>query len=237
MSGRKPYIDTSTMETEAGRKLAGRINRNVETSDTQLDRLSQVLNEYYFYLHDFQLNLTDAAIVWAYAALASHDRRKECESNLHAPSDIMYTSTADGEKTLSESDRQQLVVAATAVQQHLEPGIGDILRESAQKLTTYKESNPLRITVGSLHLVRTLYLEHAAPRLLSNLTDYCITMCMVLEAYTLGIVSKTIIAEAMHDVIKTSQEISKSVHAAIDSGNLIVQDGVIVNPNNDPDAE
>lgn len=37
-----PYMDPSTMKTEAGRKAAARINRDREVSYTQLHRLRQV---------------------------------------------------------------------------------------------------------------------------------------------------------------------------------------------------
>jgi len=74
-------VDPSTMKTDAVRELAARVNRSIETSDTQLHRASRVLNEYVCYTHDFQLDLADAAIVWAFSALASHARRSECKSN------------------------------------------------------------------------------------------------------------------------------------------------------------
>src|SRR5690606_32289339 len=155
-----------------GRQMAGQLNRRLETSETQVHRLTEVLNEYFFYTRNFQLDLAEAAIIWAIVALASHERRDECESNLHAICDIMYTSTEDAEKTLSDSNRQQIMVAATAVQRHLTPAVGEIFRASATKLNTFEQDNVLRMVAQMLHLVQTSYLDHAPAHLLPTLIGH-----------------------------------------------------------------
>ena len=162
------YIDPSTMQSEVGQKIAGQINRGLETSQNQRHRLTQVLDEFVLYTRDFQLDLAEAAIVWAMAALASNKRRDECKSNLHAIADIMYVSTSDAEKTLSTSDRQQIVVAATAVQQHLVAGVGEVLKDAFRTLREYEKENILRTSAELLQQVRRAYLEHAPTHLLPN---------------------------------------------------------------------
>lgn len=229
-------IELESKLSEAMRGLAGRINRNLDTSDTQLHRLTQVLNEYFFYTRDFQLDLAEAAIIWAIASLASHERRAECESNLHALSDIMYVSTDDAGNTLNESEKTQIVVAATAVWEYLTAAVGDILRESAQKIGTREEV--LQTTAESLHQIRVAFLEHSPPDLLRDLIAHCFIMCKASNVYELGMAgSETDVAEAIKNVFDSSSQVIRSVVDSVESGDLVVQDGVIVKPHRDADVE
>ena len=86
-----------------------------------------------------------------------------------------------------------------------------------------------------LHQVRGTYLEHAPPHLLPNLIGHCFIMCGAIDGYELGVGSEADLAESIQNVGKSSSEISKAVLALIESGDLVVQDGTIVNPN--PDSE
>jgi hypothetical protein len=225
-------VNPSTMKTEVGRELAGRLNRNLETSDTQLHRLTQVLDEYIFYIRDLQLDLADAAIVYAFSGLASHGRRDECKSNLHALADLMYVATEDAINTLTESDRQQIAVAAAAVRHHVTAGVREVLRESVQQLLTYDEHHTLRIAAEMLHRV-SKYLDHALPPHLSNLIGHCFVMCDTIDGYELGIGSVADLVPAISNVTESCSRIATFVHDAVKSGSLAVKDGVIVNPNND----
>lgn len=230
-------VHASTMKTDAGRQIADRVNRHRETSETQLHRLTQVLNEYPFYTRNFQLNLADAAIVWAMAALASHERRDECKSNLHAISDIMYASTEDAERTLSESERQQVVIAATAVHEHLTPEVGDVLRASVRILATFEKDNNLRMAAEILHQTRGTYLEHAPSHFLPHLIGHCFIMCGAIDAIDFGVGSHADLEESIENVVKSSSEASRAVLALVKTGALVVQDGIIMNPQLDAAGE
>ncbi len=169
------------MKTEAVREAVGRLNRRLETSETQSYRLAHVLHGFFLCTRENQLALAEAAIIWAVAALASHERRDECQSFLHAISDIMYAATEDAEKTLTESDRLLIFVAATELRQHLHPGIGDISRQSAKKLDTFEKDDQRRMVAAMLHLVRFSYLEHAPVTHLPKLILHCYILCAAIE--------------------------------------------------------
>lgn len=223
-------VSPSQMKTEAGKKIAGDVNRSLETSETQQHRLKQVLDEFLFYTRDFQLDLAEAAIIWQLAAIASHGRRNECKSNLYAICDLMYVSTRDAEQSLSESERQQIVVAATAVQQYLVPRVGEVLQAATQKLASFEKDGILRILAEMLHRVRGQFLEHAPPRLLSDLIGHVFITCGAIDAYEFGGCSQEEVARAMQHVANCCSELSNAVIAKVEAGKLLVQDGRIVDP-------
>lgn len=199
-----------------------------DSSDKQLHRLFQVLHEYFFYTPDFQLDLAEAAIRWGFAALASHDRRAECKSCFYACADMMYVATDEAEKTLSESDLQQIEIAATANTKRLAPGLGDIWRASGKILRTYPKDDVLRVTAELLHQVLVgEYLEHVSLLLLRDLICRCLIMCTEINAKEQG-VGTDFFVEAITNVSTTALQIVNSVCDAIESGELVVRDGVIV---------
>ncbi len=234
---RSKRVDPSMMETEVGKRLAGQVNRGLEASDTRTHRLNQVLKEYLLFERNGQLDLAEAAIVWAMASLAMHPRRSECESNLHAFSDIMYTSTDDAEHTQSESERQLVVVSATAVLQHLVPGVGQILNESQKRLAAIDKEHLVRMTAEMLHRLRYSYLEHAPTHLLPTLIGRCLIMCRGLDGLELGMNVQAELTESIQNVVRTVSDVIDAVMASIKCGELVVRDGAIVKPTGEDDDE
>lgn len=237
MSGRRRQVDPSTMKTEAGREMADRLNRTLETTETQHHRLMQVLNEYFLYTDVYQRDLAEAAAMWAFATLAVDERRDECQSYFYAYVDWMYTITEDAKKTLNDSQREQIAVAADAVQQHLVTGINEILQSSARTLQTYDEQSPSRIVALMLHRFRGTDLEHSHWSHLRDLIGQCVIMCQVARSYKLGIDSDADLLKAINELATGAAQISNTVCDAIEQGQLVVQDGRVVNPIRDDDED
>jgi tetratricopeptide (TPR) repeat protein len=187
MDVRRQHNDPLTMKTEFGRKVAAAINRKLETSETRLHRLNQVLNEYFMYTDALQLDLAEAAIMWSFAALAVHERRETCESNFFAVIDLMYPSTEDAMRSESESQREQIFVAASAVQRHLISGINEIVPPSLQTIASYGDGNIALTTAEWLNRIRSDFLEHSPRQQLCDLIGRCVIMCTAMDAKQLGV--------------------------------------------------
>ena len=108
-------------KAEVERQLAARAKQHFEESQAQTHRFMQVLCEYEVYTRTFQLDLAEAAILWAVASLVGNDRRGECKANFVAFIDMMYCATEDAEKTYSKSKRDEMFDAAQTVQETPNP--------------------------------------------------------------------------------------------------------------------
>jgi hypothetical protein len=231
---RKPsQVDLSQMQTDIGRTMASRLNSASEISATQMHRTVQVLNEYMFYERAYQLDLATATIFWAIASLAHNERRNDCKDYLYTFVDLMYPSTDDAGKACSDSERRRICVAAEAVIQDSVESVNDIVCSSVEVLRGFDKDNLRRMIAESLHLTLSKYIEHAAPQYLSDLIGHCVIMCMSLEAVQKGVGSSEDVVNSLGNVSDSKNILIESVHAQIDSGNLVVRNGQIINPNGD----
>lgn len=228
--------DVAAINEEVRRSMA-EANRRSEANAASIYRLNEVLNEYFLYTRGSQLELAEASIILAIAALAYHENREDCKAYVYALSDILYSSTDDANNSLSKSERKQLRVAAMAVQKYLNPKVNKVLQGSADKLIALGSEDVLRLTFESLHNVHCRYLEHTSWRLLQKLIGYCIIMDSSMQSEKVGLTPKVSSEEAILNVANTSSEIARSVFSRVESGKLVVQDGKIIKPNRDEDNE
>ncbi|MCH2200217.1 MAG: hypothetical protein MK081_15705 [Flavobacteriales bacterium] len=185
-------------------------------------------------MRDIQLDLAEEAICMTFSRLASHERRKEVKDYMHALVDVMYTSTDDAQKTHSKSEREQISVAAYAVREHLQAGLNEILRESAKILAAQEENSALRVVFRSLNETRVHYLDHAPTHLLFNMIQDCYFLCLAYDRYDLGLDgAESNFVERLNSCGLAALQIQEFVIDAVESGDLIVEQGKIIDPKQD----
>jgi hypothetical protein len=223
MSGEPFRLEPAEMKTSAGHELAEPFKRRMDKAQSQIARLIQVLNEFSVYSREVQADLTDTAICWAVSSLAQHDRREECKSNFYAIVDMMYSSTYDAEKNLSESERQQLRVSAIAVNQHLVPAVNQIIKESAEKLSVLPKNAPRRIGAELMGNVRAKFLDHASPTDLRDYVRQCTLVCTTANSVCKGIGNPDRLSQALTGLIDSTKTLTDTVLEAIEGGSFVLR--------------
>lgn len=143
----------------------------------------------------------------------------------------MYVFTNDAERTLSDSERRRISVAAVEYGTSCCPRIGEILRSSIRQITALSQDNLFRMTAELLHKVRTTYLETAPPDRLRHLVAQCVLLGNETDLYALGIGTEDEVLNAVAAVATHSEDICKAGLQAVNDGCLLVENGKIVDPN------
>lgn len=209
-------------------------NSLMAAEQTRLQRLDAVLNEYQAYRRNCQLDLADASIVWAFAALARHPNVEVCKSHFYAHVDEMYADSDAAKQQIGEGKRKELARAAHDRWVGSIPQMQDILRGSVQTLWDLKPDAPIRVTAEFLRLVRGPYLEHASALDLPEFIAACVLLCSAREDQRLGRGEAVIeLMNAMERITSAAERLGKNIEDAIKSGKLQVRDGKIVDPNQD----
>lgn len=219
-------MDPSQMKTEAGREMAGRVNRSLETTETRLHRAQVVLKLYPLFTDNAQLSLAEVAIMWAISSLACNERREDCESLFYAYVDWMYADTPDAEKELSKSQREQASIAAGALIEHLSPNVGEIYQASARTLLQSNDELEKTLT-RFLGTVLVRYMEHASSQDLSNVIVHCMLCCSAIENRLKGLADDRSQA-TMAELATACSVLIKSCQDAVENGTLSVENGEIV---------
>jgi len=212
------HNDTSKMETDFGRDIAAEINRSAALSALQSRRLVCVLNEYYFFEDGIRLDLAEEAIIWTFAALASHSQAEDCKASFFSGVEVVYSLTDHAKQALNDS----------SVRSGLAARLNDILSSSLETLAIQDKENPRRLAAEFLHSLRTTVLEHTPPPLLRELIIRCVILCNAVHAVELGYGSDTESSEAILRLSSACSEAHAEVYKMIESGELVVQKGIIV---------
>lgn len=222
----QPSIEPTRLETTAGREAAAQIARAIETSDTRTHRLSQVIVDFAFFPRQGQLALAEAAIMWAFASMARHPQGADAESPFYSLVDAAYVFTQDAANTMNETARNQISVAAIAVQDYLLPESGPIFSDSIQTLQRLNEDASTRSLGDILLLAYELFLDHASLEHLRDLVMHCYRLSLDLELMANGIECDPV--QAMLDVFGDATAVCASGKQGIREGTLVVEDGKVV---------
>lgn len=167
--------------TQTSRELQERLEAARLNIETKSRRRMHVLRDLPCYKQNYQLDLTEAATIWAFASLALFDAREDCEAYFDAFVDIMYASTKDAESLLSESQRSQLMRNAGEVIKNKTPQVNKGLAWGAKVFSTLDEQHPFRIAGQELNrllnnLSRAIELvpQETIGELIARSVDFCL---------------------------------------------------------------
>jgi hypothetical protein len=172
--------------------------------------------------------------MWAFASLLPHDRRSECRADFFSKIDVMYVSTEDAQKSLTESERQQIIVAAEAVEQHLTKLVLEIVSESSRQLKVLDENDLRRVVAEAIHDVRLGFLKVADLSDVLDLMARCIVMCGAVDCYSEGYEGAD--SERQTQIVAVFEccmRIREKTLDAVKSGRLLIHNGKIVRPHED----
>ncbi|GDY10226.1 hypothetical protein LBMAG52_37140 [Planctomycetia bacterium] len=221
-------VDLSTFKTAEVRDLYARHNVRVAKLEIERHRFQQVVKEFCFFTESTQFDLADRAVLWALAALLPHDRREECKAVFYAKIDLMYAETDDAHKLLTESEKQQLIVAATAAQDYVADQAIEVVKESGKRLNALQPDGPRKSTGKMLVNIRGM-LEVAEPAHVLDLILQCSLMCDVVDYVQSGYEdTDNMCLKQILTVNLSCGRIVESVLSAVDDGKLVVRDGSFV---------
>ncbi len=157
-------------------------------SKQRVDRLTQVLNEYYVYKKESWLDLVDEAVIWAIIALSESDNASQCETLFFANVDELYVSTSEAERTLSVTERRRIQAEAGSLRKTIYFNVNAFLDEAWQRLQTMDESNAFAKAGLALNGILGMKTVERAPYDLNlELVAGICMLCTALKAVSLGV--------------------------------------------------
>ena len=191
-----PRFDPSQMKTAAGREAAESLNARLTTVEARIHRLTEVLREFWLYTPEYQLDLVEVAIMWAFAAMASSDQQEECEDYFYSVVDSLYASTGDAAKTLDNDQRRHMHESAIELGEEHRAAFNAIVQSSVKALSKRGPENPCRMIAELLQSVRTSFMGHASPHHLRQLILRCVALCRAIGSYERGLQTREHVMEA-----------------------------------------
>lgn len=192
----------------------------LDNLNTEYDRLTHVIREFWCYTRAFQGDLTERAIHWSVCSLVAHERRSECKADFFALVDLMFLSTDEGQKALTDNEREQIECDADAVQNRLTDVVLGIVNASWKQLRALNENDLRRVIAEPLMRVSREYLCVAEILELRDLIAHCFAMCEAVNGY------KSLLDLGYADLSEQESNCQKEMVAVSDCCSQIFQTAV-----------
>ncbi|WLD10474.1 hypothetical protein [Planctellipticum variicoloris] len=198
-----------------------------------IHRLSCVLQNLPDFKHATTCHLAEVALMWGMAALAEDEDQSVCSRRFFALSDRMFASTFEALQLLDEASRNELADRADITQRELDQQVCQIANRSVQALSLFPEEYNRRVVFDAMYDVLSNFLPHIRLADLTELITRCLNMNLACDFVRFGTIEENECNSKIKDLYLSINRILEEIAERVSSGQLIIADGELVDPNAD----
>jgi len=179
------------------------------------DKLTAVLREYPIFSRTAQLYLAESVIMRTISTMATHPEREIAHDHFRSAVEMLYSDTYDADEKLSERERENARVAASAVFNRVQADANRVFNEAAAGFARLDGDHAFRIVADALARVLTRFMDHASEGSLQALIAHCCVLCIEIECCQSGMDRGNEVVACLQDVARDTAAVRQSVVDAI----------------------